>query len=116
MPITFEYEAVCDVFKHLARRAREIAISKGWEDEPRTFGDKIALMHTELSEAMEGYRKGNPPSEHIPEFTAIEEEMADEIIRVLHYSAEEGLRIGPAILAKLEYNSTRPPRHGGKLL
>lgn len=116
MTLSFEYERVCDVFKHLARRAREIAISKGWEDELRTFGDKIALMHTELSEAVEAYRHSNPMSEHIPDFTSIEEEMADVIIRVLHYSSEADLRIGAAILAKLDYNASRPHRHGGKAL
>ena len=40
----------------LQRKAHAIAKEKGWWDEPRTFGDLIALVHSELSEALEGYR------------------------------------------------------------
>ena len=46
------------------------------------IGNKIMLMVGELAEAHEGLRHNNPPSEHIPEFSALEEEMADTIIRI----------------------------------
>ena len=42
--------------------------------------EKTMLVVTELSEMVEGIRMGNPPSPHIPEFSAMEEEMADAII------------------------------------
>jgi NTP pyrophosphatase (non-canonical NTP hydrolase) len=45
----------------------------------------------------------------------MEEEMADIIIRVLDTAGFFGLDIGEAIRKKLEYNRTRPQRHGGKL-
>ena len=41
----------------LQREAHAIAKEKGWWDEPRTFGDLIALVHSELSEALEAYRE-----------------------------------------------------------
>lgn len=100
--------------KALARQAHDNAVEKGFWDTPPSTPTLIALMHSELSEALEADRLGNPPSEKIPDFTAVEEEMADLVIRVLDMSAAQGLRLGEAILAKMEYNRSRPHRHGGK--
>jgi NTP pyrophosphatase (non-canonical NTP hydrolase) len=77
-------------------------------------GELIALMHSELSEALEGHRHGNPPSDHIPEFSALEEEMADVIIRIMDYSEKRKLNVAVAIIAKLAFNAGRGSKHGGK--
>ena len=72
------------------------------------------MMHSELSEALEGIRHGNPKSDHVPEFSAAEEEYADVIIRILDHAFARGWKIPQAILAKIAFNSTRPHKHGGK--
>lgn len=80
---------------------------------------KIALIHSEVSEMLEAYRVGNPPSgkindirgaEAIP-FSLMAEEMADVIIRVMDLAEWMRIDLGRAVLAKAEYNSSRPHKH-----
>ena len=179
----------------LQKEAHAIAKEKSWWDEPRTFGDCIALVHSELSEALEAYRAGKPwwvTGSHMdtngPD--GIAAELADVVIRVadmaewygvdlskynvppvgkhpnrsfgtwitgihwylgaayqagayqweheealdfprgqewvdrlgrtvqevLNMVAHYGIDLDAAIAAKMEYNKTRPYRHGGKAL
>lgn len=70
----------------------------------------IALQHSELSEALEGLRKGKP-DDHLPEHDAFEVELADLLIRVLDtcgmLAAERGYNIGLTMVEKLVYNAQR---------
>lgn len=66
----------------------------------------IALCHSELSEALEAYRKGDKDN--------FIEEMADTFIRILDCTHGLGMDLSSAVFAKLAKNRTRGYRHGGK--
>lgn len=76
------------------------------EPKDRNNGELICLMHSELSEAMEGDRK-NKMDEHLPHRKSLEVELADCIIRIADFAGGRGLDVGGAILEKLEYNAQR---------
>lgn len=101
-------------FNHLAREVYENAKAKGWWDVERNNGEMIALMHSELSEALEADRNGNPPDDKIPEYLGTEAELADVVIRIMDMAHARQWRVAEAIITKMEMNEGRPNRHGGK--
>lgn len=103
-------------FNRVAGEIYRTAVSKGWYEKPREDGTVVALIHSELSEALEGLRHGNPLSDKIGHagYTQAEEEMADAIIRIMDTAQHKGWNIPGAILSKMEYNNKRTYRHGGK--
>lgn len=85
---------------------------------PRNRGEMIALIHSELSEMLEGIRKPGLKDQHLLNFSAEKVEWADTMIRMLDYAASYGekefLEFIEAIFQKAIYNEGRPIMHGGK--
>lgn len=68
--------------------------------------EKLMLTVSELAEAMEGHRK-NLMDDHLPQFSMIETELADTIIRICDLAGAKNYKVAEALVAKLEYNANR---------
>lgn len=112
----------------IQRECHQIAVEHGWwdDEENDNIPTKIALMHSELSEALEEYRDGRmdlwrrhfsdedgvPHVHEKPEGFGVE--LADLVIRVFDLAGRLGLDMGALIELKMEYNRGRPHKHGGR--
>lgn len=128
----------------LAKEVHENAVAHGWWETPPSIPEALCLIHSEVSEALEEYREGQPlvygtcalgldgckfsgecemaghPSEPgvsgpcKPEGVAVE--LADVILRALDLMAALGVDVDAVVMAKHRYNQSREYRHGGKTL
>ena len=99
-------------WERIAKKIYKNAVNHGfWKEDPND-GERMALIHAEISEALEALRDGNPSSSKIMEFSSLEEELADAVIRIMDYSFGKDLDVAGAILAKIEYNKSREFMHG----
>jgi len=89
------------------RECHRIAREKGWWEKERNDGELIALMHSELSEALEAMREHSKKED-------IAEELADCCIRIFDYCGAKDINLEKTLLKKIEYNKSRPYRHGKK--
>lgn len=110
----------------LARQCFELAQEKGWNEKQIPVPEMCALIHSEVSEALESWRNkeeiswtqrkapiaGQPPQLGKP--MGLASEFADVLIRIGHYAVRLGIDLDHEVKRKLEYNKTRPYRHGGK--
>jgi NTP pyrophosphatase (non-canonical NTP hydrolase) len=117
--------------KELVEQSHALAVSKGWwprssSTAPTNIPEKLALIHSEVSEALEAYRDGDMVTRlQVTGFNQDSEtpvmkpvgfpiELADVVIRVADLCGHLGIDLEDAIRVKHEYNRTRAYRHGGK--
>ena len=119
----------------LVHQSYSLAKEKGWHDQPRSILEALALVHSEVSEAVEDVRRGVDPvaitgiiptmaGDYIEKYergrsfpvgvkpTGLPIELADAVIRIADLCGELGIDLEKAIEIKHEYNKTRPYRHG----
>jgi len=72
----------------------------------RNVGEMLALVHSEISEALEGHRKGLM-DDKLPHHPMITVELADALIRMLDICGGLGLDLGTAFVDKMQYNTQR---------
>ena len=107
------YDVFIRSFNTMSADVHQTALDHGWWDDDRNDGEAIALMHSELSEALEGLRK-DAKDDHLWQRPSVEVELADCIIRIMDIAYKRGWNVAEALVEKAEYNKTRPYRHGGK--
>lgn len=102
---------------------REINEANGWFDADRTFGDDVALLHSEVSEMFEAYRdhgledqtaRQEAFSDKLPKPEGVGSEAADILVRLLDTCGRYGIDIRGELERKIAYNATRGYRHGNK--
>ncbi len=97
-------------------RCYQQAKDKGWADFPVPIPEQVALICSEACEGLEAFREHQPTSwtDDDGKPQGIASEYADVLIRIGHYAELLGIDLEYEVTRKLEYNKTRPRRHGGK--
>lgn len=118
------YGFVADTVAELVHICHDASREAGWWKDLKTgmnyidevrngtrFGkalvaEKLCLTHSEISEAMEGHRKGLM-DDKLPHRPMIEVELADAVIRIADLAGALGLDLGGAIAQKMAFNQQR---------
>lgn len=110
-----DFDRVASAVGCLVSVSHGLALSAGWWTDLRTgadlrgrrnVGEALCLVHSEVSEAMEAYRKGLR-DDKLPHRPGIEVELADAMIRIADLAGGLGLDLGGAVAEKLAYNAVR---------
>lgn len=91
------------------KHCHNASVSAGWwnnADLEAVTPTKLVLIHSEISEALEGFRK-DKADEHLPHRHSMEVELADAVIRIFDLASAHGYDLEAAMAEKMAYNKTR---------
>lgn len=100
------YNALSLYAEELVQMCHALAKFNNWWDKERNVGEMLCLIHSEISEAMEGYRK-DKMDEHLPHHKSITVELADALIRICDLAGGLELPLATAFAEKLCFNQER---------
>lgn len=117
----------------LCKKAHAAALAKGWYERKRELPELLMLTVSELAEAMEADRHAAWAETTDAHFyvdklndatmrngfeisvkDTVQDEIADAFIRLADLCGFYDIDIESFIEAKMQYNETRPPKHGKK--
>ena len=112
---TFNHSLIANAGNLLVEECHGASKASGWwtdiktgqpidPNTPHLVPAKLCLVHSEISEAMEGHRK-SLQDDKLPHRSMIEVELADAVIRIADLAGALGLDLGGAIAEKLAYNA-----------
>ena len=111
-----KYQEIAAAGDVLQQYCNQASYDAGWwvnpktgvntKDNPMCFSQKLCLIHSEISEAMEGDRKGLK-DDKLPHRDMREVELADAVIRIFDLAGAYGMDLGGAIAEKMQYNANR---------
>jgi NTP pyrophosphatase (non-canonical NTP hydrolase) len=121
-----EFRNLFGNFNEIASEIYEQNKEKGFWDEPRNVGELLMLITSELGEALEALRKGRLGTEESEQYLydswvdwfednkkdTFSDEIADALIRIFDMCGGLDIDIQSAVIEKLQYNRTRPQKHG----
>lgn len=110
-------EQIAHALHLLGEEAHAISVEHGFWEEEHTILDRLCLIHSEVSEAAEEFRKGHEPtkvyyreSDGKPEGIGVE--LADAVIRCFDLAAYHRIPLNELVVVKMEFNRSRPYKHG----
>jgi NTP pyrophosphatase (non-canonical NTP hydrolase) len=109
----FEIDFIASV-RTVAKDIHNNSRKKGFWPKNTNIGEKLALVHSEISEALEAVRDNTKPDKYCPNHSNFSVELADAVIRIFDIADEFNLNLGQIILDKHAFNKTRPHKHNRK--
>jgi hypothetical protein len=116
---TVDHQVYAAMLNDMSHHIHHVNVVAGWWTDKKlgdlktpelmkyTVGTKLALVHSEVSEATEGFRK-DLMDDHLKTRKMVEVELADTFIRIFDLAGALNLDLGGAVIDKLAYNTRRP--------
>lgn len=110
---SFQYHMLDNNVQECVKICHDAAKAGGWwndletgQPKQRNVGEMLCLIHSEISEAMEGHRKSKM-DEHLPHLPSVAVELADALIRIFDVAGGLKIDLALAFAQKLHYNQSR---------